>query len=85
MEFPPFSIGTHFKKKKKVTKKKGNSTSRNLQYYYGRQPPCTFEPYSGRRWRIPECLKLSESVKYKFSLLETLFSFIYSISYDLEA
>jgi hypothetical protein len=74
MEFPPFSIGTHFRKKKKATKKKGNST-RNLQYYYGRQPPITFEPYSGPRWRIPECLNLSESVRYKFSLLETVFSF----------
>ena len=76
MEFPSFSIGVHFKKKKRLAKKKKvKYTSNGLSYYYGRPPPITFEPYSGPRWRIPECLKLSESIRYKFSLLETVFSF----------
>lgn len=76
MEFPPFSIGTHCKKKKKkVLKKKGKAIFCPPQYYYGQPPPCKFVPYVGPRWRIPNCFKGSDSVKYKFSLLETVFSF----------
>jgi len=76
MEIPPFSIGTHSKKKKKkILKKKSKSTLCNSSYYYGQPPPCNFIPYYGPRWRIPNCVNASESVKYKFSLLETVFSF----------
>jgi len=76
MEVPPFSIGTNYnKKKKKLSKKKGKPTFCPSSYYYGQPPPTTFKPYYGPRWRIPECYKASESIKYKFSLLETVFSF----------
>lgn len=77
MEIPPFSIGTHCKKKKKkVVKKKGKKSAFcPSPYYYGQSPPCNFIPYYGPRWRIPDCYNASESIKYKFSLLETVFSF----------
>ena len=76
MEFPPFSIGTNYvKKKKKVLKKKGKSAFCPAPYYYGQPPSCTFVPYYGPRWRIPNCFNASDSIKYKFSLLETVFSF----------
>jgi hypothetical protein len=78
MEFPPFSVGIHYNKKKnkkKVLKKKGKPTFCPSPYYYGQPPPTTFIPYYGPRWRIPNCFNASESIKYKFSLLETVFSF----------
>jgi hypothetical protein len=66
-----FSIGRYIKKKK-ITKKKPKIT---LPYYYGNNLLCKFTYFSGSRWKLPECMKLSDSVKYKFSSLETIFSF----------
>lgn len=74
MEFPSFSIGIHFKKKKRLVKKKKVKPVLKSSYY--EQPRLfTFNPYYGPRWRIPECLQLSEAIKHKFSLLDTVFSF----------
>lgn len=71
---PSFSIGVYIKKKKKVTKKKVK-VPRSNSYYYGQSPPITFNIYEGPRWRMPECIETSYSIKYKFSSLETVFSF----------
>jgi len=71
---PSFSIGVHIKKKKKVSKKKVKVLRSNT-YYYGQPPPTTFKIYEGPRWSIPQCTQLSSSVQYKFSTLETVFSF----------
>lgn len=76
MEFPPFSIGTQYnKKKKKVSKKKSKPILCHSSYYYRPPSSCNFIPYYGPRWQIPNCFNASESIKYKFSLLETVFSF----------
>jgi hypothetical protein len=34
-----------------------------------------FNPYSGSRWKIPESISVSDSVKFKFSILDTLRTF----------
>jgi hypothetical protein len=34
-----------------------------------------FNPYSGSRWKIPESISVSDSVKFKFSTLDTLRTF----------
>jgi len=72
---PPFSIGVSIKKKKKPNKKKHKITSRNISYYYGNVCNYNFQVYSGPRWHMPEKLKVSESLQYKFSSLETIMSF----------
>jgi len=72
---PFFSIGVNYEKKKKIVKKRSKAMYTYPRYYYGQPPPCTFNPYFGPRWRMPECFKETESIKYKFSLLETVFSF----------
>jgi hypothetical protein len=61
-----FSIGTYIKKKK-ILKKKSRITS---PYYYGN----LFTYFSGSRWKLPECMVVSDSIKYKFSSLETIVS-----------
>ena len=71
---PSFSMGVHIKKKKKVTRKKVK-VPRSNSYYYGQPPPTTFKIYEGPRWSIPQSIELSPSVQYKFSSLETVFSF----------
>jgi hypothetical protein len=66
-----FSIGI-CTKKKKVTKKKRKAPVSNLSY----NPPQTnFIYYTGPRWQLPKSMNVSESVKSKFSSLETVFSF----------
>ena len=69
---PSFSIGVHIKKKKKITKKK---VKVNRSNYYSEPLANAFKIYEGPRWRIPECIQVSNSIKYKFSSLETVFSF----------
>jgi hypothetical protein len=69
---PSFSIGVHIKKKN-VIKKKYVKKIKN--YYYPNALPTTFTIYNGPRWCIPNCINLPDSVKYKFSMLETVFSF----------
>jgi len=76
LQVPSFSIGVYIKKKK-TGKKKGVKKivpKYNISYYCN-SPQNTFTIYSGPRWRIPNCIHLSDSVKYKFSMLETIFSF----------
>ena len=73
-QVPSFSIGVHIKKKKKIIKKK-IKIAPSSSYYYGQPPPTTFNIYQGPRWRIPETIQASNSIKYKFSSLETVFSF----------
>jgi hypothetical protein len=72
---PSFSIGINTKKKK--PKKKLNKKTKKFTSLYYPQPsaPIKFEIYSGPRWLLPNCIIASESVQYKFSLLNTIFSF----------
>jgi len=76
-QVPSFSIGVYNKKKKRSKKKsiKKPAPQYSIPYYYGSSLPITFKVYNGPRWAIPYCLNVSESVRYKFSLLETVFSF----------
>ena len=71
-EVPPFSIGVNYKKKTKKRKAKNNS---KITYYYSHSPVTTLTIYNGSRWHIPKCINVSDSIKYKFSLLETMNSF----------
>lgn len=64
---PRFSIGRYIKKKKIVKKKIYKP------YYYPVGP--IFKIYNGPRWSIPKCINVSDSIKYKFSLLDTKRSF----------
>jgi len=75
--YPSFSIGVKLNKKKKkpIKKSKNKVISRGISYYYGNPSPVTFTIYNGPRWRIPETMNVSQSVRYKFSMLETVFSF----------
>lgn len=76
--YPSFSIGVQYKKKNKkkpIKKTKKKFTCKNISYYYGQPQPVTFTPYNGPRWRIPDCIQASQSVRYKFSMLETVFTF----------
>jgi len=75
---PRFSIGINTNKHKKISKKiskKKKKVCKKPLYYA--QPPVdiTFEVYSGPRWMLPKCISASESLRYKFSLLNTVFSF----------
>jgi hypothetical protein len=70
MEIPSFSIGVYHQKKVKRKQKKRSSS-----FYY---PSCLFFPfeiYNGPRWKIPDGIHVSESIKYKFSILDTIMSF----------
>jgi hypothetical protein len=76
--YPSFSIGVRYKKKNKkkpIKKTKNKFNSKNISYYYDQAQPFTFTPYNGPRWRIPHCIQVSQSVRSKFSMLETVFSF----------
>ena len=69
-----FSIGTHFKKKKVKVKTRVKRKS-IYNYRYQTDRPFEFNIYSGKRWKIPNCIPVSESIKHKFSSLECVFSF----------
>jgi hypothetical protein len=74
---PSFSIGVNYKKKSKKSKKrkvKKNSKITNC-YYYPDPPVSIIVLYNGPRWHIPKCINVSDSIKCKFSTLETVFSF----------
>lgn len=71
MEIPSFSIGINHRKKVKRKQKKRPSNF----YYPHVLNLSTFKIYSGPRWKIPDGIHVSESVKYKFSTLETIPSF----------
>jgi len=64
-----FSIGRYVKKKK-TNKKKINTPNYQCQY-----PVPVFTLYKGPRWSIPKSSHVSDSIKYKFSLLDTTTSF----------
>jgi hypothetical protein len=64
-----FSIGIYVKKKK-IIKKKINTPPYQCQY-----PAPVFTLYKGPRWSIPKSSHVSDSIKYKFSLLDTKTSF----------
>lgn len=69
-----FSIGIHTKKGKQVKKVKKRKPVFNDVYYYNTLIPA-FIVYSGPRWLIPEYINVSQGLRAKFSLFETLFSF----------
>jgi len=66
MEVPRFSIGTYTKKKerRKIPAPRDNFTT-----------PCKMNIYSGNRWNFPCGIHASDSIKYKFSLLDTNYNF----------
>jgi hypothetical protein len=77
VQAPSFSIGVYIKKKK-ISKKKHIKKiihPYSIPYYYGNPIQNSFTVYNGPRWCIPACIHASDSVKYKFSMLETIFSF----------
>jgi hypothetical protein len=58
------------KKTKKPTKIKKQIIFKNKELRF-----LEFNPYSGSRWKIPESISVSDSVKFKFSTLDTLRTF----------
>jgi hypothetical protein len=58
------------KKTKKPIKIKKQIVFKNKELYFPE-----FNPYSGSRWKIPESISVSDSVKFKFSTLDTLRTF----------
>ena len=72
VQAPSFSIGVYIKKKKTGKKK---HTKKRMSLYSMPYQPATFKIYNGPRWHIPGCIHASETVKCKFSMLETVFSF----------
>jgi len=66
---PRFQIGVKSARQvKKQTKKK----VRPVQHYTSNDIKISFKPYSGYRWKIPDGVKVSESIRMKFSSLEIL-------------
>jgi hypothetical protein len=67
---PGFSIGRYIKKKKLIKKKRKINLA-----YYGNNKVYNFTCVYKKRWQLPKSMNVSDSVKYKFSSLETMVSF----------
>ena len=70
LEQPCFSIGIKTK-----TKKKSKSKSKKYAPVLNLLQPDILNIYRGHRWKIPEGIQVSNSVKSKFSMLATLQNF----------
>lgn len=68
--------GKPARKAKKVKKtKKSLKINNKIKFNIKELELLEFNPYSGSRWKIPESIYVSDSVKFKFSTLDTLRTF----------